>query len=84
MECRLLAELAANGGRVLTYGHLLELVWGERGKSDLRPMRTIVGKLRRELEDNADRIPSETAIDYPESEREHEGFETPDQVRRFL
>ena len=54
MEYRMLAELAANGGRVLTYEHLLERVWGERGRGDLRPMRTIVGKLRRKLDDNAE------------------------------
>ena len=45
MEYRLLAELSANAGRVLTYGRLLERVWGERGGGDLRPMRTIVRKL---------------------------------------
>ena len=53
MEYRLLAELSANGGRVLTYEHLLEQVWGERGRGDLRPMRTMVGKLRRKLGDDA-------------------------------
>ncbi len=54
MEYRLLAELAANGGRTLTYEHLLERVWGERGRGDLRPMRTIVRKLRRKLRDAAE------------------------------
>ena len=54
MEYRLLAELAANAGRVVTYDHLLERVWGKRSKGDLRPMRTIVAQLRRKLGDNAD------------------------------
>ena len=54
MEYRLLAELSANAGRLLTYGHLLERVWGERGSGDVRPMRTIVSKLRRKLGDDAD------------------------------
>ena len=54
MEYRLLAELAANAGRVLTYERLLERVWGEEGGSDVRPMRTIVSKLRRKLGDDAD------------------------------
>ena len=55
MEYRLLAEFAANAGRVLTYQHLLDRIWGERVKSDLRPMHTIVGKLRRNLgDDDAD------------------------------
>ena len=54
MEYRLLAELSANAGRVLTYGHLLERVWGEKSSGDVRPMRTIVSKLRRKLGDDAD------------------------------
>ena len=54
MEYRLLAELSANAGRVLTYEHLLERVWGERSSGDVRPMRTIVSKLRRKLGDDAD------------------------------
>ena len=51
MEYRMLAELSANGGRVLTYQRLLERVWGERGDSDMRPMRTLINKLRRKLGD---------------------------------
>ena len=54
MEYRLLAELSANAGRLLTYEHLLERVWGEKGSGDVRPMRTIVSKLRRKLGDDAD------------------------------
>ena len=54
MEYRLLAELSANAGRLLTYEHLLERVWGKRGSGDVRPMRTIVSKLRRKLGDDPD------------------------------
>ncbi len=54
MEYRLLVELSANAGRVLTYEHLLERVWGERNNDDVRPMRTIISKLRRKLGDDAD------------------------------
>ena len=54
MEYRLLAELSANAGRLLTYQHLLERVWGEKSSGDVRPMRTIVSKLRRKLGDDAD------------------------------
>ena len=54
MEYRLLAELSANAGRLLTYEHLLERVWGEKSSGDVRPMRTIVSKLRRKLGDAAD------------------------------
>ena len=49
MEYRMLAELAANAGRVLTYEHLMERVWGERIGGDLSPMRTIVNRLRAKL-----------------------------------
>ena len=54
MEYRLLAELSANAGRLLTYEHLLERVWGEKSSGDVRPMRTIISKLRRKLGDDAD------------------------------
>lgn len=54
MEYRLLAELAANAGRVVTYEHLLQRVWGARNKEDLRPVRTMMGKLRRKLGDDAE------------------------------
>ena len=51
MEYRMLAELSANAGRVLTYQHLVERVWGEMGVGDMRPMRTLINKLRRKLSD---------------------------------
>ena len=54
IEHRLLAELSANAGRMLTYEHLLQRVWGEKSTGDVRPMRTIVSKLRRKLSDDAD------------------------------
>ena len=56
MEYRLLAELSAYSGQVLTYEHLLTRVWGEGGdgEGDLRPMRTMMSKLRRKLGDDAD------------------------------
>ena len=72
MEYRMLTELAANAGQVLTYEGLLERVWG--GSSDVRPMRTIVSKLRRKLGDDADRpsyIFTEPRVGYwmPKGER---------------
>ena len=51
-EYRVLVELSANAGRVLTYERLLDRVWGGKG-DDLRPLRTIVGRLRSKLEDHA-------------------------------
>ena len=53
MEYRMLAELSANAGRVLTYEHLLDRIWSEKTNDDVRPMRTIVSKLRRKLDDDS-------------------------------
>ena len=54
IEYRMPAEFSANSGQVLTYEHLLERVWGAKSNGDVRPMRTIVSKLRRKLGDDAD------------------------------
>ena len=54
IEYRTLAELAANGGRVLTYEHLLRRVWRREADADVRPMRTAVASLRRKLGDDAE------------------------------
>ena len=54
IECRMLVELSANAGRVLTYEHLLQRVWGVANNGDLRPMRTVISGLRRKLGDDAD------------------------------
>ena len=53
-EYGMLAELSAHAGRVLTHEHLLERVWNDRGDGNVRPMRTIVSKLRRKLGEDAD------------------------------
>ena len=52
-EYGMLAELSAHAGRVLTYGHLLQRVWRERGDGNVRPLHTMVSKLRRKLGDDA-------------------------------
>ena len=54
IEYRLVAELAANAGRVLTYEHLLQQVWGAAGNGDVRPIRTALSKIRRRLGDDPD------------------------------
>ena len=56
IEYRMLTELSANGGRVVTYDHLLQRIWGERKRKsdDMRPMRTVAKKLRRKLGDVVD------------------------------
>ena len=52
IEHRVLAELSANAGRVLTYEQLMGRVWGEES-DDVRPLRAIIRKLRLKLGDNA-------------------------------
>ena len=54
IEYRTLAELASNAGRVLTYEHLLRRVWRLDGDADLRPMRSVIRRLRRKLGDDAE------------------------------
>ena len=54
IEYRMLVELSTNAGRVSTYDHLLQRVWGESSSSDLRPMRTALSSIRRKLRDDAD------------------------------
>ena len=56
IEYRLLVELSANAGAVMTYEQLMQRVWGRgRSSGDLRPMRTVVKDLRRKLGDDATR-----------------------------
>ena len=81
LEYRLLEELAANAGRVLTYERLLQRVWDQRGGGDLRPMRAIVSKLRSRLGDDADRptyVFTEPRVGYwmPAGEGEEDGPES--------
>ena len=54
IEYRTLAELTANAGRVLTYEHLLQRVWGAEPDADVRPIRTVISTLRRRLGDDSD------------------------------
>ena len=54
IQYRLLAELSINAGRVLTYKDILRRVWGSAGDGDVRPIRTAISSIRRELHDNAD------------------------------
>ena len=53
IQYRLLVELSANAGRVLTYEHLLRRVWGSDGDADIRPMRTAINAIRGKLHDDA-------------------------------
>ena len=53
IEYGLLFELSANAGRVMTYGRLLQRVWGLRNSGDSRRVRTAAKQLRRKLGDDA-------------------------------
>ena len=75
IEYRMLTELSVNGGRVLTYEHLLQRVWGARDNGDVRPMRTIVIKLRRKLGDDPIHIFTEPRVGYRMPRRERKGTE---------
>ena len=52
-EYRLLAELAANPGRVITSDKLLDRIWGAGHSAGTAPVRNIVSRLRRKLGDSA-------------------------------
>ena len=54
IQYRMLVELSANAGRVLTYEHLLRRVWGSESDADVRPMRTAVSAIRGKLGDDAE------------------------------
>ena len=55
LEYGLLAELATNAGRPLSYEHLSERVWKRRDNNDPRRIRSAVRSLRRKLGDDAER-----------------------------
>ena len=54
IEYRMLVELSANAGRPLTHEHLLQRVWGPDKGADSAPVRNIVKRLRRKLDDDPD------------------------------
>ena len=53
IQYRMLVELSSNAGRVVTYEQLLRRIWGSDGHGDVRPMRTIISAIRRQLGDDA-------------------------------
>ena len=67
IEFRVLAELSANAGQVLTYERLMGRVWGRDSDEDVRPLRAIIRKLRVKLGDdvrNPRYIFTETRVGY--------------------
>ncbi len=75
-EYKLLVELSASAGRVVTHEQLLRRVWGPLYASDARIVRTYVKELRHKLGDDARRptyIYTEPGVGYrmPRSENDH-------------
>ena len=52
-EYDLLFELSVNAGRVVPHRQLLRRIWGPGHSGDMRPVRTLVKRLRRKLEEDA-------------------------------
>ena len=73
IEYRMLVELSANAGRALTHQHLLQRVWGPDKGEDSGPVRNIVRRLRRKLDDdpgNPSYIFAEPSVGYRMAEAE--------------
>ena len=73
IEYRMLVELSANAGRPLTHEHLLQRVWGPDKGQDSAPVRNIVRRLRRKLDDdpgNPSYIFAEPSVGYRMEEGE--------------
>ena len=52
-EYKLLVELSANAGQVLTHDYLLQRVWGPNYSGNPRLLQAFIKTLRRKLGDNA-------------------------------
>ncbi|MXY59314.1 MAG: winged helix-turn-helix transcriptional regulator [Chloroflexi bacterium] len=52
-EYKLLYELAANAGRVVTHDQIIQRVWGEEHTVDERLLRSYIKNLRQKLGDDA-------------------------------
>jgi two-component system KDP operon response regulator KdpE len=67
IEFRLLSQLLAEPGRVLTHRHLLREVWGPSHADDSHYLRIYMANLRRKLEDDPARpryLLTETGVGY--------------------
>ena len=53
IEYRMLAELSANAGRIMSHEQLLRRIWGQNNSGGSGPVRAIVKRLRRKLGDDA-------------------------------
>lgn len=71
IQYRMLVELSANAGRMLTYEHKLRRVWGLEGDADVRPMPTAINAIRRKLDNDTDNSTQEA------TEKLQRSFEQP-------
>jgi two-component system KDP operon response regulator KdpE len=66
-ECRVLAVLAGNAGRLLTFRRMLDDVWGLDAREDVARLRAVVADLRGKIERDPARpkiIATETGVGY--------------------
>jgi two-component system KDP operon response regulator KdpE len=63
-EFALLAVLARNAGRVMTYSALLDAVWGTTDRSKTESLRVHVKQLRRKLGEDGPRLVTEPAVGF--------------------
>jgi len=66
-EFALLAELAANAGKVVTHAHLLRTIWGPGHETDVEYLRVAARGIRRKLETDGaapSRIRNEPGVGY--------------------
>jgi len=54
IEWLLLSELARNPGRLVTYHHLLTIVWGAEYREDVQLVRSWISRLRHKIEKDPD------------------------------
>ncbi len=66
-EYSLLLEFVKNAGKVLTYGHLIRMIWGPFNAEDTRSLRVHMARLRKKLEidlENPQLFVTESGVGY--------------------
>lgn len=56
-EYGLLEELAKNAGKVVSYQHLLNTIWGDEYRDEIHYLHVFIGRLRRKLKSNPGILP---------------------------
>lgn len=66
-EYRIVALLARNAGKVLTYNYIIQQLWGPNGKSDNQILRVHMANIRRKIDDSPAKpryLLTETGVGY--------------------